>query len=86
VAIALWPETFRRDPSWFPAALKLFLRPPGGDVLPSERAVAVLPESGESAKNLSRLTEHVKLAGGGWVLARTPIDQSWEPRLVNVSR
>jgi hypothetical protein len=86
VAVALWADTFRRDPSWFSTGLTLFLRPPGGDALPPERAIAVLPERGESVQNPSVLTEKVALAGGGWVLARTPIEQSWEPRLVRDSR
>jgi hypothetical protein len=86
VAVALWADTFGRDPSWLSAGLKLFLQPSGGNALPPERAIAVLPEWGESAKNRSGLTAAVTPAGGGWVVARTRIDQSWQPRLVKDSR
>jgi hypothetical protein len=82
VAVALWAETFARDPSWYSTGLKLFLQPPGGTALPPDRAIAVLPQWGESAQNQRGLTEKVTLARGGWIVARTPINQSWEPRLV----
>jgi hypothetical protein len=82
VGVALLTESFRRDRSWLSTGLKLFLQPPGGDPLPADRAIAVLPGSGDNARNLSGLTDEVKSARGGCLLARTALDQSWEPRLV----
>jgi hypothetical protein len=82
VAVALWSESFRRGQDWPETGLKLFLQPPGGTALAPERAIAILPDKGESSKGLSDLTSRLKQAGRGWVLTRTPIDQSWQPRLV----
>jgi hypothetical protein len=86
IAVGLWTESFRRDRSWLSDGLKLFLQPPQGDPLPAERAIAVIPGWGDSVGNLSALTDRVKSATGGWVLARKAPDQSWEPRLVKVPR
>jgi len=58
--------------------------PDEGDPLPADRAIAVFPRWGDAAENLNGVTDKVKSARGGWVLARTALDQSWEPRLVKV--
>ncbi len=86
VAVALWAENFRRDQSWLSTGLSLFLRPPQGEALPGERAIAVFSAPGQPRESLSALTNRLKLARGGWVVARTSVDQSWEPRLVKVPR
>jgi hypothetical protein len=86
VAAALLAETFRRDRSWLSSGLKLFLQPPGGDPLPADRAIAVLPGWGDTRENLQVLSDRVKSARGGWVIARTALDQSWEPRVIKIPR
>jgi len=86
IALGLWPETFRRDPArWIETDLALFQKPPkGGTPLDPAKTIAIvqawnLPEAGAIA-----VADRVKPSG--WVLALDPIDQSWEPRVVTISR
>ncbi len=84
IAVALWPETFRREPvSWIESALHLFQNPPeGGTPLPSERAVAVIQAWGTPEPAADRLLKRVEPLARGWVLMLDPVEQSWEPRTV----
>ena len=88
VAVALWSETFRRDPArWPEAALGLFREPPrGGTPLAAERAVAVIQAWDRPEAAVDALRGRVARSAGGWVLALDPVDQSWEPRAVPVAR
>jgi hypothetical protein len=82
IAVALWPETFRRDPArWIETALPLFQKPPGGGTpLPAERTVAVIQAWGTPARAIGPLLERVEPWSPGWVVMLDPIEQSWEPR------
>jgi hypothetical protein len=88
VALALWPETFRRDPArWVEADLALFQNPPrDGSPLPRERTIAVVQAWNQPRADVDALLDRVRRFGVGWVLALDPIDQSWEPRVVLVPR
>ncbi|GAC1447714.1 MAG: hypothetical protein NVSMB9_30190 [Isosphaeraceae bacterium] len=83
LAVALWAETFGRDPAWTENGLSLFLSPPrGGTPIAPERAIAVLPAWDKTDSDQTPLVDRAKKAGGGWVIARAQIEQSWEPRVV----
>jgi hypothetical protein len=88
IALALWPETFRRDPEpWLAAGIKLFQGPPrGGASLAPARTIAVVQGWEKSDAAVMTLIEQVKPLAAGWVIALDPIEQSWEPRVVPVPR
>jgi hypothetical protein len=82
IAVGLWSSAFGRDSLWPESALALFAKPPrpGADV-PSDRVVAVLQGWDQNERERTDLIRRAKTAGGGWVIALTKVDQSWEPRL-----
>jgi hypothetical protein len=84
IALALWPETFRRDPSrWVEADLALFQKPPGeSKPLAASRTIAVVQAWNRPEADVQALFKRTQGSALGWVLALDPIDQSWEPRLV----
>jgi hypothetical protein len=86
IALGLWSETFRRDPShWIESGLALFAAPPrGGSPLDPARTIAVIQAWGKPESAALRLSDRVERSGAGWVLALDAIDQSWEPRAVPV--
>ena len=86
VALALWPETFRRDPArWIETDLALFQTPPrGGAPLAPAQTIAFVQAWEKPKAAVDALLERVKQAATGWVIAVDPIDQSWEPRAVGV--
>jgi hypothetical protein len=86
IAVAIWPETFRRDPArWIETALRLFQNPPErGTPIPPERTVAVIQAWGTPGPDLGPLLKRVEPWSGGWVLMLDPVDQSWEPRPATV--
>ena len=87
LAVALWSGSFRRETNWLDPALSLFERPPaGGTPVPRHRIIAVLQGWDATTVERTRLIERAKRADGGWVIASTPIDQSWEPRLVKIAQ
>jgi hypothetical protein len=87
VAVALWPEPFGRDPGWVETGLSLFAQPPRGDAgVPPERTIAVIQGWDKPESDRVALIARAKRAGGGWVIARTKVEQSWEPRLVELPR
>jgi hypothetical protein len=88
IALALWPETFHRDPTqWIDTDLALFQNPPaGGAPLPAGMAVAIIQAWNQPEATVDGLLARIKRLAPGWVLALDPIDQSWEPRTVRVPR
>jgi hypothetical protein len=87
MAAALWTGSFGRDPAWIETGLSLFRQPPGGGAaIAQERVIAVLPGWDTPEPDRAKLTARAKSAGCGWLIALTKIDQSWEPRLVKLSR
>lgn len=82
IAVALWPETFRRDPvRWMETVLPLFQKPPqGGTPLPAERTITVIQAWGTPGPDVAPLLKRVEPRSRGWVLILDPIEQSWEPR------
>lgn len=88
IALALWPETFRRDPErWIETALPLFQKPPkDGTPLPAERTIAVIQAWGTPPPALDPLLKRVEPRSRGWVLMLDPIDQSWEPRAAAIPK
>jgi hypothetical protein len=88
IALALWPESFRRDPArWIETDLALFQNPPrDSSSLAAARAVAVVQAWDKPAPTVHALAERVNRLAAAWVLALDPIDQSWEPRLVPIAR
>jgi hypothetical protein len=87
LAVALWSGSFGRDPAWVDEALGLFGRPPGGgDAVSKDRILAVLQGWDVSSPDRAKLAARASRAGGGWVIATTRIDQSWEPRVVKIPR
>jgi hypothetical protein len=87
LAVAAWSGAFRREPTWVDQALTLFEQPPGGGTaVPRNRIIAVLPGGNDRAADRLKLAAQAKRAAGGFVIASTPIEQSWEPRLVKVAR
>ncbi len=87
VAVGLWSGAFRRGPRWHEAGLSLFETPPrGGADVPPERAVAVLQGWDQPEPDHAKLISGARTARGGWVIAMTKIDQSWEPRQAELPR
>jgi hypothetical protein len=88
IAVAVWAETFRRDPAhWFETGLTLFQKAPrGSDPLAPARTIAVVQAWDKPEATVDLLLSRVKREATGWVLALDLIDQSWEPRLVPVPR
>jgi hypothetical protein len=88
IGLGLWPETFGRDPArWIGAGLDLFQAPPrGARPLPAERTIAVIQAWGLAESAALSRSEAVARSGAGWVLALDAIDQSWEPRIVALSK
>jgi hypothetical protein len=88
IALALWPETFRRDAArWIDADLALFQNPPrDSQPLAAAKTVAVVQAWGKPETAIDGLFARVKRSAPGWVIALEPIDQSWEPRLVQIPK
>ena len=88
IALAVWSESFRRDPErWIETDIALFQNPPpGSDRLAATKTIAVVQAWGKDESTVGTLLTRVKHATKGWILALDPIDQSWEPRLVPVSK
>jgi hypothetical protein len=88
VALALWPETFQRDPAhWIEADLAVFQKPPrDGAPLAPEKAVAVVQAWDKQPVAVLALLDRLKRLPCGWVLALDKIEQSWEPRVVPIPR
>jgi hypothetical protein len=87
LAVALWSGSFGRNAAWADDALSLFQQPPGGGVaVAQDRVIAVFPGWDTPKLDRTKVVARAKRAGGGWVIASTPIEQSWEPRLVKLSR
>ncbi len=88
IALGLWAETFRRDPDrWTETALTIFQKPPkGGTAVPPEKVIAVVQAWGTPATKLDGILKTMQRTGTGWVLALDPIDQSWEPRAVELKK
>jgi hypothetical protein len=88
IAVGLWSETFRRDAGrWMEADLALFQYPArGSDPLAAAKAIGVVQAWEKPEGAVDALLARVKRAATGWVLALDPIDQSWEPRIVRVTR
>jgi hypothetical protein len=86
IALALWPETFHRDPArWIETDLALFHNPPReSNPLAAARAIAVVQAWDRPGANVDALLARLERSAAGWVLALDPIDQSWEPRLVPI--
>ena len=87
IALALWAETFRRDPSrWLDSDVALFQNPPAKaqPLAAGRRSPSSRPGTGP--RPMSWLLDRAKGSAMGWVLALDPIDQSWEPRVVPVNR
>jgi hypothetical protein len=82
MAVALWTGAFGRDPAWVEQALALFEQPPGGPAVAPNRVLAVLQGWDTPEPDRARLVARTHRARGGSVLALTPIEQAWEPRLV----
>jgi hypothetical protein len=84
IALALWPETFRRDPgAWIETGLALFQTPlRGGTPIAPARTIAVVQAWDQPQANVEALLDRVKRSATGWLVALDPIDQSWEPRVV----
>jgi arylsulfatase len=89
------PRTFGRDRDRHPAgggwirhALESFAEMPpkrGGTAVPARRVLAVLQGWDLPADEQAQHLRHADAAGaGGTVLALTPIEQRWEPRIVRV--
>jgi hypothetical protein len=86
IALGVWTETFRRDPTrWIESDLALFQKPPGGGIpLAPERSIVVIQAWGKLESAAITLTERCRPSRAGWVVAVDPIDQSWQPRIVGV--
>jgi hypothetical protein len=87
IAVAIWAESFRRDPArWIETDLALFQNPPpASNRLDATKTIAVVQAWGKDEASVSVLLTMVKRAAPSWALALDPIDQSWEPRLVPLS-
>jgi hypothetical protein len=88
IALALWPESFRRDTArWIETDLALFQNPPrDSNPLAAAKTIAVVQAWEKPEATVDALLARVKRSAPGWLLALDPIDQSWEPRLVPISR
>jgi hypothetical protein len=87
IAVALWSDTFRRDPvRWMGTALPLFQNPPqGGTPLLPERTIAVIQAWG-TPRPAADLLKRVEPKSRGWVLMLDSVEQSWEPRAVTIPK
>jgi hypothetical protein len=86
IALALWSGSFRREPSWAAIGLSLFMNPlRGGEPIAAGRTIAVVEGHAKSDSERTALVDAVKRAEGGWVVALDQVDQSWEPRVVDLS-
>jgi hypothetical protein len=88
IALALWPEAFRRDPArWIDSALALFRKPAkDGTPLPTERTIAVIQTRRTPASDVGALLKRVEAQSRGWVWMADAIEQSWEPRATAIPR
>jgi hypothetical protein len=88
IALALWPDSFRRDAArWIETDLALFQNPPhDSKPLAAARTIAVVQAWGKPEGATDALLARIKRSASGWVIALDPIDQSWEPRLVPIAR
>ncbi len=88
IAVAVWAETFGRDPAhWIETDLALFQKPPwDGIPLAPEKVIAVVQTWNQTEASVNATLKRIKRLVPGWVLALDPIDQSWEPRAVSVLR
>jgi hypothetical protein len=88
IALALWPEIFRRDADrWIDADLALFQNPPHDSrPLAAARTIAVVQAWGKPEATVDQLVARVKRLSPGWVFALDPINQSWEPRVVAIPK
>jgi hypothetical protein len=88
IAVALWPETFRRDPErWGETVLPLFQKPPGGGTpLSPARTIAVIQAWETPVSTIDSLLKRVEPSSPGWVLMLDAIEQSWEPRPVAIKK
>jgi hypothetical protein len=88
IGLALWTESFERDPaSWIEKDVVLFQKPPQpSNPLAPARTIAIVQAWSKSDANVESLLAQVKSIAPGWILALDPIDQSWEPRLAPRSR
>jgi hypothetical protein len=86
IAVALWPETFQRNPErWHDTGLALFQRPPrDGTSLVPQKSVAVVQAWDKSDAAVAAILVRTKSLAPAWVMALDPIDQSWEPRVVAI--
>lgn len=77
------------EAGWVNAAIESFSKMPplrNGKPVGSSRIVAILQGWEVTAAQRQAQIERSNDAGaGGWVMAYTPIEQSWEPRLVKVN-
>jgi hypothetical protein len=87
IALALWPQTFQRDPvRWNSEARALFETPPrNGTPLRPERTVAVVQAWQMPEAAVEGVLARVNQTAAQWVVAVDVIDQSWQPRIVPVS-
>jgi hypothetical protein len=88
VAVAVWPETFKRQPSrWIETDLALFQNPPrAGTPLAQQNTIAIVECWNKPAEAVDALLARMQRSGAGWALALDRIDQSWEPRAVPIPR
>ncbi len=88
IAVAVWTETFERNPeNWIEKNLGLFQNPPApSNRLAAARTIAVVEAWKNHAGGLDQLHARIKRLEPGWVLALDAIEQTWEPRVVPVSR
>ena len=86
IALALWPETFGRDPTrWIESPIDLFQKPPrGGTSLAPEKTIAIVQAWEKPPAFVDAVLDRIKRIPSGYVLALDPIDQSWEPRAVPI--
>jgi hypothetical protein len=88
IGLALWTESFERDPAtWIERDVVLFQKPPQpSNPLAPARTIAIVQAWSKSDASVESLLARVKSIAPGWILALDPIDQSWEPRLAPRSR
>jgi hypothetical protein len=86
IAVAVWPEAFRRDPArWIGTVLGLFQKPlKDGTPLSAELTVAVIRTAGTPASDVGVLLKRVEQQSRGWVWMADAIEQSWEPRATDI--
>jgi hypothetical protein len=88
IGLALWTDLFHRDaPRWIEADLALFRDPPADSRrLPAAKSIAIVQAWEKPEASVDQLLALVKRVSPGWILALDQVDQSWEPRLVPISR